>query len=116
MKAFNSLLSRFLSIDTIAENYHFEQTIFLFIILSFLSLSNKTEKLTVAAYYGFLAIVSLVIMLFAMVIYNGKQDTRMDDNNYYSFNYFTINTNFDITNQLAIIILSFSYHSYIFYL
>ena len=114
MKAFNSVLSRFLTLQTDTRRYHLHETIALFIILSFLSLSTDAKKLTKAAYYGFYAIIYLVIMLFCMLIYNGEYDTRIDDNAYFEYNYLTINTNFDITNQLAVIILSFSYHSYIF--
>ncbi len=65
------------------------------------------KKLTKAAYYGFYAIICLLVMLFFMLFYNGAYDTRIDNNIYYNYSYITINNYFDITNQLATIIISF---------
>lgn len=87
--------------------------IFLSLILVFSVFSNDVNSLKSTAKYGFYAILCTILLVAANVLSTCYSET-MIANNSYDYNFFSIPKIQDFNNSFAIIVLSFSFHSYTF--
>lgn len=115
VNAFDVSLRRILAIpDSMAKNYSNVLMLTIVFVLILLSFSNNVRSLKKAANYGFLGIFLMLFFTFGMIIYN-SYFSNLEHDIYTKYNYSSINSSFsNAFNQLAIIILSFHFHTYTF--
>lgn len=88
-------------------------TIIIFVTLAFLSLTNNIKNLKFSAYYGFYSIIAMVLGCLSMIAYNSYIELRVNSL-YFEFNYFELSSLALSLNQVSIVVLSFSFHTYTF--
>lgn len=114
MKTFSSVLRDVFNISEAEKAQNFYIIIGLYLLLAAISLSENVKGLQRSAFYGFVAIIYMIFLVFINGLFQANEDIRIDSA-YFDVNYNQIiGTNNEITDKLAIIILSFSFHSYIF--
>ena len=114
MKTFSSVLRDVFNISEAEKAQNFYIIIGLYLLLAAISLSENVNGLQRSAFYGFVAISYMIFLVFINCLFQVNEDIRIDSA-YFDINYNKlIGSNNDITDKLAIIILSFSFHSYIF--
>lgn len=85
--------------------------IIMIIILVLLSLSNDVKSLQSSSYYGFYAIIVMVGLSLVMVSFTSLEEPRLEQLDF-DFNYYQFQSG--AFQSIAVIILSFSFHTYTF--
>lgn len=95
------------------DEYNYLLLIIVFIVLGSLSLSDNVKNLKKAAHYGFYAIIVMIFAVFYLVLFDAyKSEINVDT--LHSYNFYSLGDGGSVTSNLAIIILSFSFHTYTF--